>query len=168
MITPDQHPNLSGKSTSTGLGVARGHLLKEETGLGSGRSPVGEEPACEELPMRTVHQSTQPTFPAGDHHRSELGSLTTTWGPGHSRKPQGFFPASSSALSQSCLQHLSLVMSKTWVTGLVQGVAGRPLPLLTGLHLLGALPIFLGSGLMPGGTWLRPGCRGTLAETAGT
>lgn len=40
-------------------------------------------------------------------------------------------------------------MSKTWVTGLVQtrGMAGCPPLLLTGLCLLGALPIFLGSGL---------------------
>ena len=59
------------------------------------------------------------------------------------------FLCPSSAPSQSCLQRLSLMMSKTWVTGLVQtrGTAGRPPLLFTGPCLLGALPIFLGSSL---------------------
>ena len=103
---------------------------------------MGEEPVCEELSVHTVHQSAQSTFPAGDHHRG------LNWALSH-HNPGSRFLCPSSALSQSCLQHLSLVMSKTWVTGLVQtrGVAGHPPLLLTGLRLLGALPIFLGSGL---------------------
>lgn len=130
---------------------------------------MGEEPACEELSVRTVHQSAQPTFPAGDHHRG-LNWALSYHNPG-SRSQQetsDSFLRPSSALSQSCLQHLSLVMSKTWVTGLVQGSGWAPSPPPHWAPPPGSPAHLPGQRALPGGTWPCPGCRSTLAETAGT
>lgn len=167
MITPDQHPNLSGKSTPWAGGSKRPPAPGGDRARVWEGSPVGEEPACEELPMRTVHQSTQPTFPAGDHHRGLNWALSYhNLGSRSQQKPQILSCVQAPALSQSCLQHLSLVMSKTWVTGLVQGSGWAPLPPPhwapppgSPAHLPGqrALPEWTGHAWVPEAPW--QGCR---------
>lgn len=160
MTAPTSIPTFLWEIHSSGLEVVRGHLLRDESGLRSGRSPVGERPDCEELPVHTVPQSAQPTFPTGDHHWGLNWALSHHIPGSRSQQetPDSFL-CPSSAPSQSCLQPLSCdVQDMGDGPGPEQGHSWAPSPPPHRAPPPGSPAHLPGQQPPPGGTWPCPGC----------